>query len=108
MTDSGNIKYLAFNADTAAVDEDGNYDGSATPYVLTYNVNTDTEGARTTGQLAGSVEGGGGLSLSRAGQPLFSVIGKEIPAPALPALYPIGFDDMRRLRGLETAAGSAK
>jgi len=108
MTDSGNIKYLAFNEDTGTVDEDGNYDRSATPYVLTYNVNTDTKGARTAGQLAGSVEGGGGLSLSRAGQPLFSVIGKEIPAPALPALYPIGFDDMRRLRGLETAAGSAK
>jgi len=106
LTDSGNIKYLAFNADTGTVDEDGNYDGSATPYVLTYNVNTDTEGARAAGQLAGSVEGGGGLS--RAGQPLFSVIGKEIPAPALPATYPTGFDDVRRLHGLETAAESAK
>jgi hypothetical protein len=104
LTNSGSIRYLAVNANAATVDEDGSYNGTDTPFVLTYNVNTNHEGSASTGTLAGSaaagsVVSGPAMSLSGEPQPTLSVSGgASVPAPALPETYPLSFGDMRRLR----------
>ncbi|GAB6392053.1 MAG: fibronectin type III domain protein [Treponematales bacterium] len=98
LPNSGDIRYLAVNANAATVDEDGSYNGTATPFVLTYNVNTNPEGNPSTGQLAGSAAAGS-LLLSGDAQPTLSVSGgAAVPVPALPETYPVSFGDMRRLR----------